>query len=33
MGHDIGYYGDPGIGADPAAFPDFHGELTQIMNG
>lgn len=31
MGHDIGYYGDPGIGADPGGFPAFHGELTEIF--
>lgn len=30
MGHDIGYYGDPMIGADAASFPAFHGDLSEI---
>ena len=28
---DVGYFGDTGVGADPASFPTYHGELTEIM--
>ena len=30
MGHDIGFFGDPMIGADAASFPAFHGDLSEI---
>ncbi len=32
MGHDIGFYGDPGIGRDPGNFPAFHGDLSEIWS-
>jgi hypothetical protein len=28
---DVGYFGDTMVGADPASFAKYHGELTEIM--
>jgi hypothetical protein len=28
---DVEFYGDTGVGADPASFPTYHGELTEIL--